>query len=264
MTRHRPSLVAWLLLVGPAAIFAAPTLLWLIEGFSSSRLQLPPGLPIGLLAARTAILSAAVSLCGAALALPIALICRQGPKAERTVLTALVLVPLLVGLLARNYSWIGVLSYVNQWSDIGHWLSDFLLYRRAGIVVVMSFLVAPMSFFILGQTLSNVPSVQIDAAFTLGLNPRRLMSGFYLRVLRRPLMLALLFNFSWSAGFFITPRMIGGGNFDLLGNVVVEYANLGRFDYASTIALVLLAVCVGPILGLVLSATLLRKRELGS
>jgi putative spermidine/putrescine transport system permease protein len=128
----------------------------------------------------------------------------------------------------------------------------------------MAFLVAPMSFFILVQTLRAVPSVQVDAAICLGVSPQRLLSRFYLRVLRRPLILAFLFSFCWSAGFFITPRMIGGGTFDLLGNVIIEYANLGRFDYASTIALILFCVCVCPLLGLVIYATRLRKLQMGT
>ncbi len=245
-------------------VFALPMGFWLVEAFASSRLQVPVGLPIGSLLRRTIALSASVSVSGAILAVPMALVWVLGNRLERIALTLLVFTPLLVGLLARNYAWIGVLSWLTQHGGLAHALGELLLYRPLGVGVVMAFLVAPMSFFILVQTLRAVPPVQVDAAISLGVRPQRLLSGFYLRILRRPLILAVLFNFCWSAGFFITPRMVGGGNFDLLGNVVVEYANLGRFDYSSTIALVLFAVCVCPVLGLVIYATRLRKLQLGT
>lgn len=253
-------LVLGLLLV----LFLVPMLFWLTWGIGSSRLQFPTGLPIASLLVRTLALAFLVSSGGVIFAIPLAFTWILAKKLERFVVTAIVLMPLLVGLVARNYAWIGSFTWLRRQGGIGEFLGNHLLYTPFGVGIVMSLLAMPMSFVVLVQTLRTIQPVQIEAAFSLGLDPRSVVTGFFLPAIRRPVVLAALFSICWSSGFFITPRMVGGGGFDLLGNVVVEYANLGRFDYASTVGTLLLALCLPPAIFLVVLSTRLRRRMLGS
>jgi putative spermidine/putrescine transport system permease protein len=162
-------------------------------------------------------------------------------------MSAIMVLPLLMGLLARNYSWIGLLSNPGSIGNIGKVLFGAkFLYSQNAVVLVMTSVFVPISYFILVQGVRSIRAVQFDAAQTLGLTDYKIVFFVMLPMTIRAAILAFGFVFAFSVGFFVTPSMLGGGNYDFIGNAILVYINFGRFEIASTISLAFLGLILAP------------------
>lgn len=201
---------------------------------------------------RTLWLSALSSLLCLAGALPLALLWRLGGRAERTTMLAAMGIPLIMGFLARNWSWIGLLTSKKRWQSFGTQLVglDQWLYTHVSVVVVMSFVFVPIAFFILVQRLRSLTQIQIDAARTLGLSDFRIILGLLLPVSIRACVHSGTIVFALATTFFITPQMLGGGRCDFITNLLLSKLNDGDFSTASIIGLtflILVTICMVPL-----------------
>lgn len=173
----------------------------------------------------------------------------------------MMVLPLLMGLLARNYSWIGLLSNPGIIGSSGRVLfGSGFLYSIGAIIVVMVCIFVPVSFFILIQGARAIRTVQIDAARTLGVPDWKIVFKVLIPLTTRAALLAFCFTFSLAVGFFVTPNMIGGGKYDFIGNAILMYVDLGSFEVASSLGVIFLGIMIIPSIGIALYA--LKRRKL--
>lgn len=244
--------IAWIrsglrsrLIGGAAAVFLLTLLYWVPLGWwvlrysISGALSLPPDLPFLPLLRRTFMLSGIASGVAILAAYPLALLWRVSSNWTRHLIVGLMVVPLILGLLARNYSWVGMLSSNAPraslgWSLIG---GTDLLYTASAVVLVMSCAFIPIAFFLLAQGVAAVTQDHVDAARTLGASDPGVLIFVVLPQSFRAALLAFGVIFAMSIGFFITPRMLGGGKYDFVSNAVLALVNFGDFSAASSVAL---------------------------
>ena len=240
-----------------------PIVWWVGNLLIGRGVYLPPGLPLWSLIGRTVTLSLMSSVLSVLVAYPGVLLWRLSGSPARRLVLALMVLPLLMGLLSRNYSWIGLLSNRGIIGSVGSTLlgEDFL-YSRTAVVVVMASVFMPISFFILVQGTALIRKIQIDAAKTLGAPDWRIVFSVVLPLTRRAAALAIGFTFALAVGFFVTPRMLGGGKYDFVGNAILMYVDLGLFNAASTVSIIFLAVGLLPAIGIAWYS--MRRRRLVS
>src|SRR5258706_808151 len=193
----------------------------------------------------TCAIAAATTVASVVLAYPLALIWWLSSQRISSLLAAVIFLPLIVGLLARNYSWIGMLSGRDLTSSMGLVLirgQDYL-YRIHSVIGVMTYIFVPIAFFILIYALSSVSRDELDAARAMGATDYEIVRRLVLpRTFRQAIIGAFLISAN-ALGYFVTPHMLGGGNFDMLGNLIWKNINhLGLFAESSLLSISLLIV----------------------
>jgi ABC-type spermidine/putrescine transport system permease subunit I len=234
----------WLLVLTSLAFGALPFVLWLVTIASSF---LRPGLFNGVfslylsLLPRTLWLSAAAALFATISGSAVAFVAVSGSRKQRDFLTVIMTLPLLMGFIARNYAWVGILSELVGETRI-LFLSTIaraLLYRPAGIVVVMTTVFIPICYFVELRGLDGLSKEALQAARTLGATDAVIFWRLVLPVTRNTHLAAFILALSLAVGYFITPQLIGGGNYPFVGNGVIMFFDLGRPADASLLALLL-------------------------
>jgi ABC-type spermidine/putrescine transport system permease subunit I len=258
--------VGSLLLVTVAALYFIPLLCWTVSiGLTSESKSLPSGLPLAILLYRTTLISGIGAFLSVLIAFPMTLVWRFSNQALQRTLVSLMVIPLIMGLLARNYSWIGMLSSSALIPSMG-WIvlgGPEIIYTLSSVCLVMTCVFVPISFFMLIQGVSSVSHDHVDAARALGVPDWKIVFVVFFPLTRRAAVLAFGFVFAMAAGFFITPRMIGGGRYDFVSNAILMYVNLGLFGNASTVGLVFLAFMLVPTVLIIYGAIRLRVRVMG-
>jgi putative spermidine/putrescine transport system permease protein len=239
-----------------------PILWWLMRYLLRQPTSLPGDLPFWTLMGRTLFVSAVAALAAVLGAYPLVLIWRISGAMTRQITVFLMVIPMIMGLLARNYSWIGMLSSNKVFPSMGWSLlnGSELIYTRLSVYIVMSCVFVPIAYFILIQGASSVTKIHIDAARTLGVPDWKILAVVLIPLTARAATLAFGLILAMSVGFFITPRMIGGGKVDFVSNAILTYVNFGQFGYASVLALYFLAIMFFPVSVTVVYA--LRRRRM--
>jgi len=244
-------------------LFWLPLILWLTKTLLGGHVEIPETFPILELLERTFNISIAIAIMSVLAAYPIAIMWRLCSRGLKWGFALTLMIPLAVGFLARNYSWIGMLSGNTFWSSMGWYIfrSERLLYSEISLYLVMTAIFIPIAFFIIIQGIKSVRSEQIYAARILGLADWKILFFVVIPMTLRAAVISLGFIFIMSTGYFVTPRMIGAGKYDFVGNAILIFLNLGRFDSASTISLIFLVSLIVPV-SLIAYYTIKRRQQL--
>ena len=161
-------------------------------------------------------------------------------------LTTTMSVPLLIGFLARNYAWLGLLNY------FGSALDTTLAYNTAAVVLVMATVFIPFAYFIVIQGMGSIHDNQLEAAVTLGCDEPKVFRAVVFPIALKTALIAWAICFVLALSYFITPTMIGGGKTDFLGNLLLEELHdLGNFQNASHLAILYLITSALPTIPLI-------------
>jgi putative spermidine/putrescine transport system permease protein len=150
------------------------------------------------------------------------------------------MVPLLTGFVARNYSWVGLLTAIGSHRTPLSPLGE-LLDSRAGIVTVMAVVFVPFVYFIVSEAASHLSPPLYEASRTLGATDARAFFVITLPLLLPATLLAFALSTILGLGYFVTPHLIGGGNFPFVANGVLSRLDLGDAQGAALLGLYLLA-----------------------
>lgn len=204
---------------------------------------------------RTLVIAAEVTAISAVIAyLYVSALTRARPAVQALLLLAVV-VPFLTSILVRSYAWIIVLANRGPLNDLLRMLfgSDSgveMLYNRAGVLIGMVHVLAPLFILPLYAVVSQIPANLKKAARTLGAN--RIET--FLRV-TLPLSLpgaaaGTVLVFIQALGFFVTPSLLGGGQDTMVAQLMDrELSNFNDLNDAAILGTALvLAVLAGILL----------------
>ena len=256
----------WILLLAMLAVYVVPVSLWVVGSLSGLRTPMEGKFAFWTISERTAVLSCAAAAGSVLLAWPLAVLWRFASERSQRVMAIVLVVPLATGLIARNLAWIGLGSNSSMVGSFGLSLlnAENLLYTGKAVVIVMTLMFLPLSFFILIQGTSLVKPEQVHAARLFGLGDFGIIRLLVLPLSQRAAVLAFGFNCAYAVGFFITPRMIGGGGrYNFIGNAILEYVNIGNFEVATRLALQFLVLSAVPAVCILIYALWLRWKTTG-
>jgi ABC-type spermidine/putrescine transport system permease subunit I len=147
---------------------------------------------------------------------PIAYVLAFARPSLRIVLWILVLVPSWASVLVRNFSWLYLLRDGGVFSTLIGWMMPSkqpaqLIYNEIGVVIAMVGTLLPFMVYPIYLSLSSQPPAVRSAAASLGASPFRVFTSVTLPLSAAGLRAGSILVFVTSAGFFVTPALLGGG-----------------------------------------------------
>jgi putative spermidine/putrescine transport system permease protein len=159
------------------------------------------------------------------------------------------MLPFWTSLLAKTSSWIVILQEQGPLNKLLIWSGIVssplqLIFNATGLYIVMAHMMLPFMVLPLYSTMKGIPSHYMKASSSLGANPARGFFHVYLPMSLPGVGAGALLTFIVSAGYYITPSLVGSPREQMLGYFVAFYAYTSvNWGLASALGLMLL-VCV--------------------
>src|SRR5205814_4426179 len=167
--------------------------------------------------------------------------------AKSTILV-IVVTPLFLGEIVRTYSWIIVLGnngFVNSMlQKLG--LIDQplqLMFTRIGVVTALVHVTLPVMVIMLAAALSHIDRDYELAATSLGAGPIRAFLTVTLPLSTPGIIAGVTTAFAWTFSAFATPQLIGGGQVNMISNLVYQLGLASfNFPFAASLSVAGLAL----------------------
>lgn len=192
-------------------------------------------------------------------------------RAQNVVLKSAILVivitPLFLGEVVRTYSWIVVLGnngFVNavllSLGVIERPLQ--LMFTRGGVVAALVHVTLPIMVVMLAAALSHIDRDYEKAAESLGAGPIRAFLTVTLPLSMPGVVAGVTTAFAWTFSAFATPQLIGGGQVNMIANLVYQlgFASF-NFPFAASLSVAGLAFAFAVIALLRLAARPLERLD---
>lgn len=196
---------------------------------------------------RTLWISFTVTLICLALAFPLANAILTLPRKFATLMLACVLLPFWTSLLVRTSSWIVVLqkegivnSVLTSTGIVTEPLQ--LVFNRTGLYIAMSHILLPFMVLPILSIMKGISPSYMRASSSLGAHPIRGFLRIYLPMTLPGVGAGCLLTFIISAGYYITPTLVGGANDQMLSYFIAFYANT-TINWGMSAALGIVLLC---------------------
>jgi putative spermidine/putrescine transport system permease protein len=180
------------------------------------------------------------------LAYPLALLYRSAPGWARSVITLIVLLPLLTSVVVRTFAWIVILGRQGLVNSL---LQSFgiieaplrLLYTEGGLVVALVQVQMPLMFLPLAGALVRIAPNLEDASAALGAGAWRTFLRVTLPLSLPGALAGCTLTFAAAVTAFITQSLVGGGQMLLMPSYIYQQAiTLQNWPFAAAISMIFL------------------------
>ena len=179
---------------------------------------------------KTIWVSLVITLLCLAIGYPVAWFIAHAPPRQAKILLVLVLLPFWTSLLVRTTSWIVLLQQQGVVNDLLVWtgaLADdqrlTMIHNMTGTLVAMTHVLLPFMILPLYSVMSGIPSVQMQAAASLGARWPRAFWQVYLPQSLPGVGAGCLLVFILAIGYYITPALVGGQSGQLISNFIAYH-----------------------------------------
>lgn len=165
-------------------------------------------------------------------------------------LLILLLSPLLMNQLSRNFAWMVVLDSKGLINSLFTWLGIIrepleLIYNRFGVIVVLIHGFIPVMALSIYTALSNIEKDVPLAAYSLGANPLQTFRHVYLPLSLPGVVSGCFFVAILTFGYYITPAMLGGSKGIMIAKIVDQLLNReGNEEVATAVSTILVLICL--------------------
>ncbi|MCI5725010.1 ABC transporter permease [Fusobacterium sp.] len=194
----------------------------------------------------TIYISILITIFTVALAIPVAYyIARSKHKQE---LLFLIIIPFWTNFLVRIYAWIALLG--NN-GFINHLLMNFkiidspikMLYNVPAVIVISVYTSLPFAILPLYAVVEKFDFALLNAARDLGATNFQAFRKVFLPNIKSGIITATIFTLIPALGSYAVPKLVGGTNSLMLGNVIAQHLTVTRnWPLASTISGALIVI----------------------
>jgi putative spermidine/putrescine transport system permease protein len=177
---------------------------------------------------------------------PIAYVLANARPTTRAVMMTFVMLPFMTAILVRTYSWMvilrpnGVVNGLLIWLGLGE---TQLIYNRTGVLIGMVYTMLPYMVLTLYSVMRGIDGRLVAVAKSLGASSWSAFWRIYFPLSMPGVAGASMLVFILSAGFYITPRLMGGDRDQMLASIIAYQVDvLLNFNLASAMAVVLLVL----------------------
>ncbi|WP_432204471.1 ABC transporter permease [Cetobacterium somerae] len=195
---------------------------------------------------RTIYISVAVTIITVILAVPTAyFIARSRFKQE---LLILVIIPFWTNFLIRIYSWISILGsngFLNTFlMKLGIIETPLkLLYNTGSVILITVYTSLPFAILPLYAIIEKFDFSLVEAARDLGATNSQAFRKVFLPNIKSGITTAILFTFIPAMGSYAIPKLVGGTQATMLGNIIAQHLTVTRnWPLASAISAMLILV----------------------
>lgn len=173
------------------------------------------------------------------------------PRRHQPALLFLAVLPFWSNYLVRTYAWIVLLNREGMIAGFAQWLGyegemPKLLYTETAVIVGLLYNYLPFVILACYAPLSRLNPEIAEASHDLGGSGWTTFRRVTLPMTAPGIATGFVFVFVLSIGNFVTPALLGGGQFQMIGNLVyAQFLTANDWPFGAALSMVLIAVMMG-------------------
>ena len=164
----------------------------------------------------------------------------------KVMLLLLITIPMWINMLVRTYAWIGILQDDGIINTILGWLGIEpikLLYTNFAVILGMVYNFVPFMILQIYTSLEKMDKSLLEAASDLGANKIESFIRVTLPLSLPGVISGITLVFLPSVSSFVIPKLLGGGQYVLIGNVIeTQFLTSGNWNFGSAISLIMAVI----------------------
>lgn len=164
---------------------------------------------------------------------------------KQHILILLITLPMWINMLVRTYAWIGILSA----DGIVSWLLSLvgihteLLYTETAVLIGMVYNFLPFMILEINTALSKMDKSLLEASADLGANKIQTFMHVIFPLSLSGVVSGITLVFLPAVSSFFIPKLLGGGQFFLIGNVIEnQFITVGEWNFGSAISMIIAVI----------------------
>lgn len=176
---------------------------------------------------------------------PIAYVISRSSKQVQNLLVLGITLPMWINMLVRTYAWIGLLSKDGLIASL---LSIFgihteLLYTEGAVLLGMVYNFLPFMILQIHTSLTKMDKSLIEASSDLGANKVQTFIRVVFPLSLSGVVSGITLVFLPAVSSFFIPKLLGGGQFFLIGNVIEnQFITVGEWNFGSAISMIMAVI----------------------
>lgn len=177
---------------------------------------------------------------------PIAYFIARSSDRVRNILVLVITLPTWINMLVRTYAWIGILTQGGLLSNI---LGFFglgeteLLYTESAVLIGMVYNFIPFMILQINTSLCKMDHSLLEASADLGANKVQTFLRVTFPLSLSGVISGIALVFLPAVSSFFIPKLLGGGQFFLIGNVIEnQFITVGEWNFGSAISMIMAAI----------------------
>ena len=173
------------------------------------------------------------------------------PARRQPVLLFFAVLPFWSNYLVRTYAWIVLLNREGLIASAAHWLGyegelPRMLYTESAVVVGLVYNYLPFVILACYAPLSRLNPEIAEASRDLGGSGWTTFRRITLPMTVPGIATGFVFVFVLSIGNFVTPALLGGGQFQMIGNLIyAQFLTANDWPFGAALSMVLIAIMMG-------------------
>ena len=180
---------------------------------------------------------------------PIAYFIAFSSDKVRDMLILAITLPTWINMLVRTYAWIGLLSdggIFQSLLGIFGLVDTELLYTEGAVLIGMVYNFIPFMILQINTSLSKMDRSLTDASHDLGADGIQTFLRVTLPLSLPGVVSGISLVFLPAVSSFSIPKLLGGGQFFLIGNVIEnQFITVGEWNFGSSISLIMALIMMG-------------------
>ena len=164
----------------------------------------------------------------------------------RNTLILLITLPTWINMLVRTYAWIGILSDGGLVSTLLSFIgfkNVELLYTETAVLIGMVYNFVPFMILQINTALCKMDKSLLEASADLGADPVTTFRKVTFPLSLHGVISGVSLVFLPAVSSFFIPKLLGGGQFFLIGNVIEnQFITVGEWNFGSAISMIMAAV----------------------
>ncbi|MBQ4110058.1 MAG: ABC transporter permease [Clostridia bacterium] len=173
----------------------------------------------------------------------LAFIISKFKEKTQDILILFVTVPMWINMLLRTYAWMSLLSD----NGVVNSLLGFLgidpikmMYTDFSVIVGLVCNFLPFMIIPIHTSLAKMDKSLIEASYDLGANPVQTFFKVIFKLSLPGVVNGVIMVFLLSISTFVIPKLLGGGQFVLIGNLIEnQFISVGDWNFGSAVSLIL-------------------------
>ncbi|ERK45051.1 ABC transporter permease [Faecalitalea cylindroides] len=174
---------------------------------------------------------------------PIAYFIARSPDRVRNTLVLAVTLPTWINMLVRTYSWIGLLSEGGIIQTLFGLQDTDLLYTEGAVLLGMVYNFIPFMILQINTSLCKMDHSLLEASADLGANKVQTFLRVVFPLSLSGVISGIALVFLPAVSSFFIPKLLGGGQFFLIGNVIEnQFITVGEWNFGSAISMIMAVI----------------------
>lgn len=180
------------------------------------------------------------------LGFPMAMILSKMKPTVQKIAVTLFILPMWMNFLLRTYAWMAILGkngFINKLLGLFNIQGVSLLYNEGAILLGMVYNFLPFMVLPIYTVLTKIDRQLVEAAEDLGADKKTVFRKIILPLSVPGVISGILMVFMPAVSTFVISNLLGGGQFNLIGNLIEQqFLLVGNWHFGSAISMILMVI----------------------